>query len=386
MKKIFVLIILTLSLSEFCFTQINRNKEDWEDYFKENMISLDPIEGLWNTTVTPTMTDNVTGNQLGGDQTITKLFAIVKGKTGFDAICVENDLPWAITFEKSANPKRYFYKETVKDTRSSVNANVVLSEIGEMEFDYYYTDDYKQKLFPNSPPSYNRSIKIYIKSVWIKSFPLQAEINKSMPSSGTCFAISKDGIVATNLHVVENGKIIMVKGINGDFNNSFKAVTLIADKNNDLALLKIDDPNFSGLKSIPYTIKKELSSVGDDVFVLGYPLRATMGDEIKLTNGIISSKTGFQGDITTYQISAPVQPGNSGGPLFDKNGDLIGIVNAKHISAENVTYAIKSNYLYNLIELLEVSPQLPAENTLNNLGLSNQVKVLREYIYIIEVK
>lgn len=66
-----------------------------------------------------------------------------------------------------------------------------------------------------------------------------------------------------------------------------------------------------------------------------------MGDEIKLTTGVISSKTGFQGDVSLYQISAPIQPGNSGGPLFDNKGNLIGIVNAKHKGAENVGYAIK---------------------------------------------
>ena len=64
------------------------------------------------------------------------------------------------------------------------------------------------------------------------------------------------------------------------------------------------------------------SEVGEEVFVLGYPLTATMGDEIKLTTGVISSKSGFQGDISQYQISAPVQPGNSGGPLFDSKGNI----------------------------------------------------------------
>ena len=66
-----------------------------------------------------------------------------------------------------------------------------------------------------------------------------------------------------------------------------------------------------------------------------------MGDEVKLTNGIISSKTGFQGDVTTYQISVPLQAGNSGGPLFDSKGNVIGIVNAKHLGTENVSYVVK---------------------------------------------
>jgi len=80
------------------------------------------------------------------------------------------------------------------------------------------------------------------------------------------------------------------------------------------------------------------------VFILGYPLRATMGDEIKVTNGIISSRSGFKGDITTYQISAAAQPGNSGGHLFNKDGNLVEIVSAKPLEAENATYAVKSKH------------------------------------------
>lgn len=383
MKKILVFIILTLCISELSFTQNFRTKEEWEDYFKGNVASLDPIEGLWNVTITPTMTDIRTGKQLGGDQTVTNLYAVVRGGKSFNAIRVNNDFPWITTFEKSANPKIYFYKESISGANLTVN--VVLSEIGAMEFDFYYPDDFKQKLFPNSSASFNRGMKMYIKSVWIKAFPMQADIEKSMPSSGTGFAVTKDGIIATNFHVIENAKTITVKGINGDFNKSFKAKTLVSDKKNDIALLKINDPDFTALSNIPYTIRKELSSVGDDVFLLGYPLISTMGDEIKLTNGIISSRTGFQEDITSYQISAPAQPGNSGGPLFVKNGDLIGIVNAKYVGAENVTYAIKSNYLYNLIDLLDTPPQFQSTNTLTNMSLADQVKVLKEYIYIIEV-
>ena len=110
-----------------------------------------------------------------------------------------------------------------------------------------------------------------------------------------------------------------------------------------------------------------------------------MGDEVKLTNGIISAKSGFQGDITTYQISAPVQPGNSGGPLFDNKGNLIGIINAKHLGTENVSYAIKVAYLLNLIETMPTTPKLQTINSLTNKSLAEQVKIIKNYTYIIEV-
>ena len=214
----------------------------------------------------------------------------------------------------------------------------------------------------------------------------EVKIKNDQIASGTGFAISESGIIATNFHVIENAKTIKVKGINSDFSKSFTAKILISDKINDLALIQIDDRNFTSLSSLPYTLKKELTNVGESIFVLGYPLRASMGDEIKLTNGIISSRTGFQGDITSYQISAPVQPGSSGGPLFDSQGNLIGIVNSKLRGAENATYAIKANYLFNLIELLSVQPKLQSVNTLKGKSLPAQVEISKQFVYIIETE
>lgn len=110
-----------------------------------------------------------------------------------------------------------------------------------------------------------------------------------------------------------------------------------------------------------------------------------MGDEIKLTNGIISSKTGFQGDVTSYQISAPVQPGNSGGPLFDSQGYLIGVINAKHVGAENASYAVKVSYLTNLIDLLDFPPTLQKVSSVSGKPLTQQVTIIKKFVYIIEV-
>lgn len=108
-----------------------------------------------------------------------------------------------------------------------------------------------------------------------------------------------------------------------------------------------------------------------------------MGDEIKLTTGVISSKTGFQGYVSLYQISAPIQPGNSGGPLFDGDECLIGIVRAKHRGAENVSYAIKTSYLNNLVESASSASLLPTNNAVSGLPLSNKVKKLKNFVFMI---
>ena len=126
--------------------------------------------------------------------------------------------------------------------------------------------------------------------------------------------------------------------------------------------------------------------MGADIFVLGYPLTSYMGEKIKLTNGIISSKSGFKDDITTYQISAPVQPGNSGGPMFDKNGNVVGIVNAGIPNADNVGYAIKTTYLFNLIKSSVSASVIPNNNIVAGKSLPEKVKILQKYVFYIKCK
>ncbi len=227
------------------------------------------------------------------------------------------------------------------------------------------------------------------KSLYIKMYPtLSDNISSSsnIPVSGTGFAITSNGLIITNNHVIDGAKTINVRGVNGDFSRTYSAKLVITDKHNDLAIIKIDDYSFSSLGNVPYTIKTSNSNVGKNIFVLGHPLRATMGDEVKLTDGIISSKSGFQGDVTSYQISAPVQPGSSGGPLFNNNGQLIGIINAKHLGAENASYAVKSSYLTNLIDLLDYPPTLQKVSSVSGKSLTQQVQIIKKFVYIIEVK
>ena len=200
--------------------------------------------------------------------------------------------------------------------------------------------------------------------------------------SGTGFALN-NGYVATNYHVVEDAETISVSGINGDFYTSYTANVVATDKVNDLAIIKISDSRFKGFGSLPYNIRMQMAEVGEDVFVLGYPLTQTMGDEIKLTNGIISSRTGFKGDVSLYQMSAPIQPGNSGGPMFDSKGSVIGIVCAHHRGAENVGYAIKTSYLKNLAESASITNVFPTNNSVSALPLSKQVKKLKRFVYLI---
>lgn len=255
--------------------------------------------------------------------------------------------------------------------------------------DYYMLDKTKEDVYIMFD---GQSMKITFEdgssNAYLKMYPTTSPSDNNISGeaadwSGSGFALN-NGYICTNYHVVEGAKSIEILGVQGDFTISYSAKVVATDKFNDLALLQIYDSKFKGFGTIPYKVKTSMAEVGEDIFVLGYPLTTTMGDEIKLTNGIISSRTGFQGDVSLYQISAPIQPGNSGGPLFDNYGNLIGIVSSKHKGAENVGYAIKASYLRNLMESSLTENVLPTNNTVSSLPLTGKVQKVKNYVYFIK--
>ena len=207
--------------------------------------------------------------------------------------------------------------------------------------------------------------------------------------NGSGIIISKSGHIITNHHVIEDADEIEVEFILNDEVQKFNANVIQVDKTNDLAILKIDDIKFDGVGELPYNFKIRSSDVGTKVYAYGYPMALSlMGKEIKITDGIISAKSGFQGDITTYQITAPIQGGNSGGPLFDDKGNFLGI-NSSGINkeiADNVGYTIKSNYILNLVDVLPKSIDLPSNTKLESLPLTEQIKEISKYVVLIKVK
>lgn len=197
--------------------------------------------------------------------------------------------------------------------------------------------------------------------------------------TGTGWAVLNNHIV-TNYHVIDGARTISIKGVNGDFSRSYDASVVATDKDNDLAILRLNNATIS---NIPYGVSTTPVEVGQEIFVLGYPMTDTMGDEIKLTNGIISALSGFQGTQNNYQISAPIQPGNSGGPMFDSNGNVIGVVVAKHTQADLASYAIKISYLEKLMRRTIGHSLLPTNNSISTLPLTGKVREAKNYVYYI---
>lgn len=135
-------------------------------------------------------------------------------------------------------------------------------------------------------------------------------------SSGTGFYVSRDGNVLTNAHVVSNCESITVDG---------NAAKLVALSNQfDLALLRVAARN----NSRPAAFANTPAKLNADITVAGYPLNSLLGG-LNVTRGSVSSTKGLMGDSITMQISAPIQPGNSGGPVLDATGSIVGVVVSK---------------------------------------------------------
>jgi len=204
------------------------------------------------------------------------------------------------------------------------------------------------------------SSKTFFEQNKLRAKPTRKAIKKQevySVSFGTGWAVS-DSFVVTNYHVVAGYDKITLLRTDG---TEVSAIVAMHDAANDLALLKVTDtskmPQALHLASMP-------ARIGDKVFTIGYPHPTTMGAKPKLTDGIVSAVTGVKDDPRTYQISVPLQAGNSGGPLLNMNGEVVGIVTAK-LSAvkmfkvtgdlpQNVNYAVKSAYLS---VLLSTSPK-----------------------------
>jgi S1-C subfamily serine protease len=198
---------------------------------------------------------------------------------------------------------------------------------------------------------------------------------------GTGFALSENGYILTNYHVIKGADSIYIQNTGGE---SFKAKVVLQDPAYDLAVLQVTDPEFK-LGSLPYTLKSTESELGEDVFTMGFPK-----DSIVYTKGYVSSNNGFSGDTLQYQVAIPVNPGNSGGPLLDSKGNVIGIISGKQTLSDGAAFAVKSSYLLKSLESvskdsLETEIVLSKKNFLSGLSRRDQIKKLKNYTFMVKV-
>lgn len=199
--------------------------------------------------------------------------------------------------------------------------------------------------------------------------------------NGTGFLIDAHGLMITNAHVVKKSHNIFVQNAKGD---QFRAIVLKLDVNRDVAIIKIDDDNFKPFASLPYGIRKGSSDIAEQVFTLGYPR-----NEIVYGEGYLSARTGFDGDTLSCQISVDANPGNSGGPVFNKNGEVIGILSARATGTQGAVFAVQSKYIFQALEELKNNQiykgvKVPTRSAIAGMDKIQQVKKVEDYIFMVK--
>jgi len=209
---------------------------------------------------------------------------------------------------------------------------------------------------PKTPPAPRPESVAVARPTPVAPSPAPKEEKRS--SSGTGFFVTREGHLVTNNHVVEGCAAVQIKPSNG---SPLPARILARDTNNDLALLKSD-----------YTTDKVAAvrtgvRLGEAVAAFGFPLNSVLASSGNFTLGNVTALAGIGDDTRFLQISAPVQPGNSGGPLLDENGNIVGVVTSKLNALttvvaigdvpQNVNFAIKAGALTTFLESTRIEFQ-----------------------------
>ncbi|TPG62902.1 S1C family serine protease [Hymenobacter nivis] len=200
--------------------------------------------------------------------------------------------------------------------------------------------------------------------------------------SGTGFALTADGYLVTSYHVIQGADSLLIEGRD---QQRYHAETVYSDRAHDLAILRIKDRDFNGFGRLPYTFKAGQADLGERVYTLGYPR-----EDMVYGDGALSARSGFGGDTAFYQVSIPVNPGNSGGPLLDEHGNLIGVVSGRQSDAQSAAFATKSSLLLRLVDSLAkkqpAAPyHLPHTNRLAGTPRPQQIKKLQDFVFVVKV-
>ena len=198
---------------------------------------------------------------------------------------------------------------------------------------------------------------------------------------GTGFLIDAKGYIITNAHIVKNGKNIIVFNNKGE---QFIASIIKIDTKKDIAILKIKDEDYKPFGHLPYSFKRSGTDLAEKIYTLGYPK-----NEIVYNEGYLSARKGFDNDSLTCQLGIAVNEGNSGGPVLNHNGEVIGLLSAKEIDAEGVAFAIHSKFLIDVVEQLKKEDtayqriKLPVKTMLGGMDQQQQVKKIEECVFMI---
>lgn len=196
---------------------------------------------------------------------------------------------------------------------------------------------------------------------------------------GSAFALNNKGYLVTSYHMVKSADSVFIQNNETERNHARPVYT---DESIDLAILKIDETRVTEKWQVPYSLKNKGLDIGERVFTLGFPR-----EDVVYGEGALSALSGYSGDTSMYQISIPVNPGNSGGPLLDELGNVVGVIKGKVTGAEATGFAIKANQILRSIEQnapdsLKKELLVPVKKgNLKGLKRPEQIKRINPYVF-----
>ena len=191
-----------------------------------------------------------------------------------------------------------------------------------------------------------------------------------------------NNFIVTNAHVLNEAKHQLV--IENNKGEQFQAISVYVNTENDLAILKVVDDNFKKLAPLPYSIRKNNADLGEQIFMLGFPKQ-----EIVYGEGYVSAKNGYQMDTIYCQLSTSASEGNSGSPVINKRGELIGVISSMETNAEGVVFAIKSSNIHRAVDEVKKMKdhdkiKIVSAPVLKGLDRETQIKKVEDYVFMIK--
>lgn len=183
--------------------------------------------------------------------------------------------------------------------------------------------------------------------------------DEGVKGGGTCWLIDPAGYFVTNHHVVEDANKLFIRMPGKD---EVRAWVVAQDDKTDLAILKAQ-ADMTAHTPLPVMLD-DYAEVGDDVYIMGYPYMFSVGETCKFNEGVISSLTGVRDSMVNYQVSASINSGNSGGPAFTRDGNVVGVSVSSWVQghSEGMHYVVKSTYLRPFVEMLGLKVRRPRYN------------------------
>ncbi len=191
-----------------------------------------------------------------------------------------------------------------------------------------------------------------------------------------------NNLIVTNAHVVKEATNQLI--VENNKGQQFNAEAIYVNTATDLAILKVIDNSFKKLAPTPYSIRRANAKLGEQVFMLGFPKQ-----EIVYGEGYISAKNGYLMDTIYCQLSTSANEGNSGSPVINKNGELLGIITSMETNAEGVVFAIKSSNIFNAVDEVKKMKayrdiKITSQPSLKAADRVSQIEKVQEYVFMVK--